>query len=67
MRAHQRGQCEHQRQQADPEGIARFIESDLPSMGEYSPENTGMTLVPVKEYPSYVSSTPTTCQMKRPG
>jgi len=33
----------------------------------YSPENTGMTLVPVKEYPSYVSSTPTSCQMKRPG
>lgn len=32
----------------------------------YSPEKTGMTLVPVKEYPSYVSSTPTTCQMKRP-
>jgi branched-chain amino acid transport system substrate-binding protein len=32
----------------------------------YSPENTGMTLVPVKEYPSYVSSTPTSCQMKRP-
>ena len=33
----------------------------------YSPEKSGMTLVPVKEYPSYVSSTPTTCQMKRPG
>ncbi|MFT4194290.1 MAG: branched-chain amino acid ABC transporter substrate-binding protein [Ottowia sp.] len=33
----------------------------------YSPENTGMTLVPVKEYPNYVSSTPTGCQMKRPG
>jgi branched-chain amino acid transport system substrate-binding protein len=32
----------------------------------YSPENTGMTLVPVKEYPPYVSSTPTSCQMKRP-
>ncbi len=32
----------------------------------YSPENTGMTLIPVKEYPSYVSSTPTSCQMKRP-
>ena len=32
----------------------------------YSPENTGMTMVPVKEYPSYVSSTPTSCQMKRP-
>ncbi len=33
----------------------------------YSPENTGMTLAPVKEYPAYVSSTPTSCQMKRPG
>jgi branched-chain amino acid transport system substrate-binding protein len=32
----------------------------------YSPENTGMTLAPVKEFPSYVSSTPTSCQMKRP-
>jgi len=33
----------------------------------YSPENTGFTLVPVKQYDSYVSSTPTSCQMKRPG
>jgi len=33
----------------------------------YSPENTGMTLAPVAEYPPYVSSTPTSCQMKRPG
>jgi branched-chain amino acid transport system substrate-binding protein len=33
----------------------------------YSPENTGMTFAPVKEYPNYVSSTPTSCQMKRPG
>jgi branched-chain amino acid transport system substrate-binding protein len=32
----------------------------------YSPENTGMTLVPVKEFPNYVSSTPTSCQMVRP-
>ncbi len=32
----------------------------------YSPENTGMTLVPVREFPNYVSSTPTSCQMKRP-
>lgn len=32
----------------------------------YSPEKTGMTLVPLKEYPNYVSSTPTSCQMKRP-
>lgn len=32
----------------------------------YSPENTGMTLAPLKEYPNYVSSTPTSCAMKRP-
>lgn len=32
----------------------------------YSPENTGMTLVPVAEYAPYVSSTPTSCQMTRP-
>lgn len=32
----------------------------------YSPENTGMTLAPVKEFPSYIASTPTSCQMKRP-
>ena len=32
----------------------------------YSPENTGMTLVPVKTFESYVSSTPTSCQMKAP-
>jgi branched-chain amino acid transport system substrate-binding protein len=32
----------------------------------YSPENTGMTLAPVAEFPPYVSSTPTSCEMKRP-
>ncbi len=32
----------------------------------YSPEKTGMTMVPVKEFESYVSSTPTSCQMTRP-
>lgn len=32
----------------------------------YSPEKTGMTLAPVAEYPNYVSSTPTSCEMKRP-
>ncbi|MGM9513699.1 branched-chain amino acid ABC transporter substrate-binding protein [Roseateles sp. DB2] len=32
----------------------------------YSPENTGYTLVPLKMYDAYVSSTPTSCQMKRP-
>jgi branched-chain amino acid transport system substrate-binding protein len=30
-------------------------------------ENTGHAMVPVKYYESYVSSTPTSCQMKRPG
>jgi branched-chain amino acid transport system substrate-binding protein len=33
----------------------------------YSPEKTGMTLAPVRDIPSYVASTPTSCQMKRPG
>ncbi len=33
----------------------------------YSPENTGMTLAPVKTFEPYVASTPTSCQMKRPG
>ena len=33
----------------------------------YSAEKTGMTFAPLKEFPSYVSSTPTSCQMKRPG
>ena len=32
----------------------------------YSPENTGMTMVPVATYEPYVSSTPTSCQMTRP-
>jgi branched-chain amino acid transport system substrate-binding protein len=32
----------------------------------YSPENTGMTLAPVKTFEPYISSTPTSCQMKLP-
>jgi branched-chain amino acid transport system substrate-binding protein len=32
----------------------------------YSVENTGMTLAMVKEFPAYIASTPTSCQMKRP-
>jgi branched-chain amino acid transport system substrate-binding protein len=32
----------------------------------YTLEKTSMTTAPVKEFPSYVSSTPTSCQMKRP-
>ena len=33
---------------------------------DYSVENTGHTFVPLKTYEPYVSSTPTSCQMKRP-
>lgn len=33
----------------------------------YSVENTGYTFAPVKYLEPYVASTPTTCQMKRPG
>lgn len=32
----------------------------------YSAEKTGMTFAPVKTFEPYVSSTPTSCQMKRP-
>ncbi|RYF57700.1 MAG: branched-chain amino acid ABC transporter substrate-binding protein, partial [Comamonadaceae bacterium] len=33
---------------------------------KYSVENTGYTFVPIKQMDPYVSSTPTSCQMKRP-
>lgn len=33
----------------------------------YSVENTGYTFVPVKQMDPYIASTPTSCQMKRPG
>ncbi|CAN7321114.1 branched-chain amino acid ABC transporter substrate-binding protein [Variovorax paradoxus] len=32
----------------------------------HSVENTGMTLAPVRAFPAYIASTPTSCQMKRP-
>ena len=32
----------------------------------YNVENTGFTFVPIKQMDPYVSSTPTSCQMKRP-
>lgn len=35
--------------------------------GEYSVEKTGYTFVPIKQMEPYVASTPTSCQMKRPG
>jgi len=33
----------------------------------YSVENTGYTFAPIKQMEPYVASTPTSCQMKRPG
>ena len=33
----------------------------------YDAENTGYTMAPIKYFDSYVASTPTSCQMKRPG
>ena len=37
-----------------------------PKPGDYSIENTGYNSAPVKTFEPYVSSTPTSCQMKRP-
>jgi branched-chain amino acid transport system substrate-binding protein len=54
---------DHQLQQPLFISVWQKADSKFP----YSPENTGMTLAPVKEYPSFVASTPTSCQMKRPG
>jgi branched-chain amino acid transport system substrate-binding protein len=44
--------------------ISRWQKTD--AKNTYSPENTGYTFVPVKYYEPYVSSTPTSCQMKQP-
>jgi len=54
--------ADHQLQQ--PLYIAVWTKTD--AKHPYSPENTGMTLTNVKTFESYVSSTPTSCQMKRP-
>jgi branched-chain amino acid transport system substrate-binding protein len=53
---------DHQLQQPLYMGVWQKADKKFP----YSPENTGMTIALLKEYPSYVSSTPTSCQMKRP-
>ena len=53
---------DHQLQQ--PLFITRWQKAD--AKFPYSPENTGMTLAMVREFPSFVASTPTSCQMKRP-
>lgn len=54
--------ADHQLQQ--PLYMAVWQKTD--GKNAYSAEGTGMTLAPVKEYPNFVSSTPTSCQMKRP-
>jgi branched-chain amino acid transport system substrate-binding protein len=53
---------DHQLQQALYMSVWQKADKKYP----YSPENTGMTLVPVREFEPYVASTPTSCQMKRP-
>ncbi len=53
---------DHQLQQ--PLYITVWQKTD--AKNKYSIENTGMTFAPVVEFPNYVSSTPTSCQMKRP-
>ena len=37
-----------------------------PAPADYSVENTGYNFQPIKTYEPYISSTPTSCQMKRP-
>ena len=53
---------DHQLQQ--PLYISVWQKTD--AKNAYSVENTGMTFANVVEFPNYVSSTPTSCQMKRP-
>jgi branched-chain amino acid transport system substrate-binding protein len=54
---------DHQMQQ--PLFISEWRKAD--AKNPYSVENTGYNFQEVKAIPSYVSSTPTSCQMKRPG
>ena len=56
--------ADHQLQQ--PLYIAAWQKADAEAR-TYSVENTGYTCAPVKTFEPYVSSTPTSCQMKRPG
>jgi branched-chain amino acid transport system substrate-binding protein len=55
--------ADHQLQQAL--FIAVWQKAD--AKNPYSVENTGYTFAPVKMFDAYVASTPTSCQMKRPG
>ena len=53
---------DHQLQQ----GLYIAVWQKTDAKNSYSVENTGYTFAPVKAYDAYVSSTPTSCQMKRP-
>jgi branched-chain amino acid transport system substrate-binding protein len=53
---------DHQLQQ--PLFISEWAKAD--AKHPYSVENTGYNFREVKAIPAYVSSTPTSCQMKRP-
>jgi branched-chain amino acid transport system substrate-binding protein len=55
---------DHQMQQPLFMGVWKKAEAKAP--GDYSIENTGYNFAPVKTFEPYVSSTPTSCQMKRP-
>jgi branched-chain amino acid transport system substrate-binding protein len=54
---------DHQMQQAL--FISKWQKAD--KQYPYSVEKTGYTFIPVKAIESFVASTPTSCQMKRPG
>lgn len=54
---------DHQLQQ--PMFITKWQKVD--GKNAYSVENTGYTFAPIKQLDPYISSTPTSCQMKRPG
>jgi branched-chain amino acid transport system substrate-binding protein len=54
---------DHQLQQ----GLYISVWQKLDAKNPYDVEGTGFTFAPVKYYEPYVSSTPTSCQMKRPG
>jgi branched-chain amino acid transport system substrate-binding protein len=53
---------DHQMQQTLFMTVWQKVDKKYP----YSAENTGMTLAPVKTFEPYISSTPTSCQMKLP-
>ena len=48
------------------QGLFIAVWQTTDAKNKYSVEHTGYTLAPVKAYAPYVSSTPTSCQMKRP-